>query len=228
MLRYLVGTVVGAILVAFLNRHSTSPFVGRLDPLVDLGDSAFLGVGVLAALGFAFCYVASLPILVLHATRAHIRLGLLRAHWLLHGVTCALPIAAAVFAASRIISLRPALMFGIVVGAEVGLIVVALITRFGPIEEFYRGIAEARSQAEPRENARTTAGGEYIVSYRHLREHGNAAGIVLLEGLLAYLLLKVSSPIQAFVLAIAWLFPAVGTWLIATALESRLVSRPLE
>lgn len=149
LLRYLVGTVVGAVLVAFLNWHSTSPFFGRLEPLVDLSDSAFLGVGLLAALGFAFCYIASLPILVLHATRAHIQRGMLRSRWVLHGGSVAISIAAAVFAARQAISLSAALIFGTVVGFEVGLIFIALVTRFKSIEDFYWRISEARAQAVP-------------------------------------------------------------------------------
>lgn len=228
VVRYLVGTVAGAVIVVLANAQKGSVYSGRLDEVVDLGQHPFLGVSLLAALGFGFCYVASLPILALHAARAHLRWRTLRSRWASHLGILAVSIPAVTWAASKIVSFPAALVFGTVVGTEVGLIVVATFGRFGLIEHFYREIATSRARAMPKKESPPTAGSEYITSYRHLREHGNAAGILILEGVLAYCLLKVSVLQYAFPLIMAWVLPAGAAWLIATALESRLISQALD
>ena len=227
--RYFVGTVIGAGIVAFLNEHPDSLYYGRLS----LGDEStkteakFLDIGVTAALGFAYCYIASAPVLTLHAARAHLRLSTLKAHWVSHIICLSIAIAAAVFAVWRVLPPRAAIAAGFVIGMQFGLVLVALCTKFSIIEDFYRQLAGTRSKAMPIKDDPPSAGLEYVTSYRHLREHGNAFMIVILEVILAYAIFCLPSMTYAFLFVAAWLLPATFAWFLGTVLESRLVSVPL-
>jgi len=95
------------------------------------------------------------------------------------------------------------------------------------VQDFYRRLAEVRSEAASEKDASPTPGGEYITSYRHLREHGNAFMIVLLEVILAYALYTSPSETLTVVILGLWIAPAAMVWFLATGLESRMVDDPL-
>ena len=78
--------------------------------------------------------------------------------------------------------------------------------------EYYDSLVKKRARADE-------AGKEYIESYRHLREHGNAFFIVLLEFLLGATLFY--SPVPWSVLLMIWIFPAIGVWVFGTLMEKR-------
>lgn len=225
--RYFVGTVVGAVIVAFLNGHAGSPYEGRLALGGDSREATFLGVGLVAALGFAYCYIASSPVLTLHATRAHLRLSVLKSNWLGYAACLVVAVGAAVFAAWQILPPLAAVGTGLIVGFQIGLVLLALLTKFSVIETFYRKLAAARAKAMRKEDEQPSAGLEYLTSYRHLREHGNAFMIVVLEGVLAHALFHLPSATCAFYFIAIWLLPATLAWLLGTVLESRFVSTPL-
>lgn len=225
--RYFVGTVVGAVVIAFLNGQSGSPYAGHLARFGDLKDSTFLGFSLVAALGFAFCYIASSPVLALHATRAHLRLSILKTHWRSHAATLVLSIAATTWGAWQALPPLPAVCIGVILGSQVGLVLLALLTNFVHVEAFYRELATVRAKAMPKKDEPPTAGLEFVTSYRHLREHGNAFMIVVLEGVLAYALLWLPSATGALCLLAVWLLPATASWVLGTVLESRFVSNPL-
>jgi len=61
-LRYFVGTVAGAGAIVFLTRFpGSSLYVSGLPAIKDVGTLEIKEITALAALGFAFCYVASAP-----------------------------------------------------------------------------------------------------------------------------------------------------------------------
>src|SRR5439155_1112940 len=109
----------------------------------------------------------------------------------------------------------------VVMGGQIGLIVLACASRFRVVEEFYRDLASARG------GERSSSRSEYVTSYRHLREHGNAVSIVILELVLAFVILRSPSEQAALSIIFVWLVPGVFAWFVGTALESRMVSRPL-
>ena len=226
--RYFVGTVVGALFVAFLNTEPGSLFEDRLAILGDSKEATFLGVGLVAALGFAFCYIASSPVLTLHATRAHLRLSTIKASPYASAIALLLPAALSILLLWQFLPPIAAATSGLVIGVESGLVLLAAFTKFAVVENFYRDLATARSKGMPEKDKPPTPGIEYITSYRHLREHGNAFLIVLLEGLLAYTLFHSPSRSCAMMIVALWLLPAAAVWLLGTVLESRLVSKPLQ
>lgn len=226
--RYFVGTVVGSVIVALLNSEPGSPFEGYLTVLDSSKEASFLGVGLLAALGFAFCYVGSAPVLTLHATRAHLRATSVKDSPYKFSLAVGASVLIAVLALWKFLPPEAAITSGLVIGLQIGLVLVALLTRLAAVEEFYRGLATVRAKGMPKKDDPPTPGSEYVTSYRHLREHGNAFLIVLLEGLLAYTLLHSPSRVCAGIVLLLWLLPAASVWIIGTVLEARLISKPLE
>lgn len=224
--RYFVGTVLGAAAVAFLNAEPASPFEGQL-AILDSKEATFLGVGLVAALGFAFCYVASAPVLTLHATRAHLRLSAIKASPFAFVIALLMPVLVAIAMLWNFLPPIAATTSGLVIGIESGLVFLAIFTRFSVVEKFYRELATVRAKAIPEKDKSATPGLEYVTSYRHLREHGNAFLILLLEGLLAFMLLHSPSRGCAIAILTFWLLPAAAAWLVGTVLESRLVSKSL-
>lgn len=220
--RYFVGTVTGALIVAFLNSHPGSPYETGLAAFGEFKDSTILGVSLIAAVGFAFCYIASAPILTLHATRAHLQLSVLKSHWGKQSFAILASIVISVCGASLMLPLLAASMVGIIIGIQLFLLLSALFTNFSKIESFYNSIASVRAKATPKKDDPPTENGEYITSYRHLREHGNAFSIVVLELVLAYSLYKLHNTTCAPVLVLLWVLPATSTWFIGTILETRL------
>lgn len=235
LVRYFPGSVLGAVITLFLTSATNSPLNGTFAALENLKNSTFLGVSLFAALGFAFCYVASAPILTLHTTRSHLRLAPIKEHWKAkrrwqvvgHALTLTFFITAISYLASKTFSCLVAPAVGLVIGTQLWLILSAIITNFSDVETYYRNLATARSQSAEPKDSPPSPGMEYVTSYRHLREHGNAFGILLLELLLFGMLYTTTSK-HSFALWIAlWLAPASIAWVAGTALESRFVSRPL-
>jgi hypothetical protein len=229
--RYLVGTVFGALLLQLLIAGQLLPYHEILVDLLaargELKNDAFLGVGLAAALGFAFCYIASAPVLTAHAFRAHFLRPALTDEPIRHVVVAFVVVAGTVYVAIFKLHLpvHAAALLGVIFGLQFSAVVLAALNRFQHVAEFYRVLAERRGAVFPKEGDKPTAGSEYITSYRHLREHGNAFSIVLMEGALAYLLCAMPSATSAIVLLVVWVVPAAFVWFVGTILESRLTGR---
>jgi hypothetical protein len=89
------------------------------------------------------------------------------------------------------------------------------------IRTFYLNLTEARAGRDNRAEVR-----EYVESYQHLREHGNAFSILLLEVILAAALYAADSVIRLFGLVVIWIVPATFTWFLGTWLERGFPQRP--
>lgn len=223
-LRYFVGTVVGSMAVVFLTKFPGSHFSGL--PLTAIKDSSDLGiknVTVLAALGFAYCYIASAPMLLLHATRAQLLLTPLRTRLKFWATTSA-SIVVLYFALLKPLSISfwsyqssALIVFLVIVGLQVGVIGAACWNRFEAITSFYLELA--RKRADEKEWV-----AEYVESYRHLREHGNAFSILFLEFALGLLLVGAPRLRIAVLATVLWIFPSTLSWCIGTLLESKLVN----
>lgn len=221
-LRYFVGTVAGALAVVFLTRSSGSPLhTFGFTSVDDLNKLGMKDVTVIGALGFAYCYIASAPMLLLHATRAQLGLNPLRCKWRRWVVT-AIVIAVVQLGGLWYFSVRwwsvqslVGLVFLIILGVQVAMIVEAHLNRFKDIGSFYSDLV-----ARARVGTDTVAG--YVESYRHLREHGNAIAILVLEFALALILGSTGRPIFAAVVVFIWMLPSTYSWFIGSLLESRL------
>lgn len=168
-LRYAAPSVIGAYAVMILIEGGVLCYL-RLPCQINLTSlDAHTGV-MLLVLGFAYCYIASAPILLLHALR-----GMFSGRW-----------------------------------------------RCSRIAAFYRRLASARSRGSSDSSGNKNKVSEYVESYRHLREHGNAFLIILLEIVLALLISWVYCEFgQAgvVVLLLVWVSLGASCWGLATCLE---------
>jgi hypothetical protein len=110
-------------------------------------------------------------------------------------------------------------MFLCVVGFQVATLIAAHWDRFETISTFYWKLATARAAEAP-----SVSG--YVESYRHLREHGNAFSILVLEFALAFVLYSSPKFLFAVVAIVLWISPSFYSWFIGSLLESKLAHSP--
>lgn len=219
VVRYFVGTVVGAGVVVFLNEYCASPFKEILGP--ELKSISLKEVAILASIGFAFCYVASAPVLAAHGTRYYLRASEIRKKWI---AWILVPLVASLaswylLSSEKAYSVVGAVIFGLVVGAQIVLVATALLNRLQDVSGFYWKLSTARSKGAPEV-------AEYVESYRHLREHGNAFSILIAELLLCLILVILPNKFFAIPVLLIWMLPSSLVWLIGTILESKLADAP--
>lgn len=232
IVRYFVGAVIGALVILSLS-DSNSPFKvdqGRLSQLLARQDDKTYGEWygiVLAIMGLTYCYLASAPILAMHALRglANKRFVVFKDRKKVATLT--------VLAILGMTSLTVYNLWehykniqdlefwtGCIVHLTfftfsflfTALIFIAVTNKNAdPSFEYYKKLAQKRALA-------SSAGEEYIESYRHLREHGNAFLIVLAELFLA-LALYFSTVPWAYMMII-WVLPAAFVWSFGTRLEN--------
>jgi len=252
--RYAMGTIIGALIVTTLMHAdpALNRVLGRLLDQLD-GASRFAALG---GLGLTYCYISSIPILLLHAGRSLLPINLRAANpsrlrklyeQLLPGLLPVLVYGFSVlyvYMAFQILR-SPELdkrignlsffsfVFIIIVPVCLSIFLVFLKKRS---YLFYKQLAKARS--------RQGDAGELITSYRHLREHGNSIFIVVLEaifGVTMFTAYRVSLSVDRQksglllapqfyfygVITAAWILPGVVVWLFATLIENEFVRDPM-
>jgi hypothetical protein len=206
---------------------------------------------LLAAYGLAYCYIASSPFLVFHAGRFLLESGddvkSLKRSLLRWSVALILAVPAAFILVWAALFLYRRNGF-VVLGEFLSwwapcfsaplvwllqwpvvwrTIKDARLTNKDPekanskVYRFYRDLAKRRGTDEAER-------GGIVDSYRHLREHGNALSIVVLEIVLGAALIRVASvasddtklPLLALVLAV-WVLPGALVWFVGTLIELR-------
>lgn len=227
LVRYFVGTAVGAAIILILVDSSLSSFKSIVFSS-SAKDSTVKDVNlwVLVAGGLAYCYFASAPMLTLHATRAQLGLVEMRLRWkrfayfiiAIITLTLALKFLFKVeWTAVRVLEL---LLFSLVFGTQIVLLIEGHLKSFSPIQLFYENLSQQRSEGE--DDLKTS---EYIESYRHLREHANAYAIIVLELVLALVLSAVHADWQKITILLLWVAPSGYCWLIASVLEARFAAK---
>lgn len=223
-LRYFVGSIVGAGLLAWVARAAHQhglqvPILPNLEFGEFLHTAAILTA--MGTAGLAYCYIASVPILVLHAMRGRFSKAPIVLNFI--GVGLAALILLLALALFRCASSDPEtwrqlgyVPFGVVLLLETVLVAWPSVER---IRGFYHELAAARSRGKE-EKKMEIAG--YVESYRHLREHGNAILIILMECVLAGGLYAADTDIRFFGLIILWILPAVVIWPLGTWLERHI------
>jgi hypothetical protein len=102
-----------------------------------------------------------------------------------------------------------------ILAVQLTIIFTAAANGFDQIFDYYEKLCVARS-SESRHVR------EYVESYRHMREHGNAFFIVFLELGLAMAAIAVPSLAMLSALIVVWVLPACVVWILGTVLESKL------
>src|SRR5690606_30939898 len=182
---------------------------------------------LLAAYGLTFCYIASAPILVLHAAR--FRLSTADNHKFPWGTALiSLIVLAALYGSFSL--LTGSLYYSLAYTLSISIVVFEFILCYQfifhskELHSFYKTLSDARKSARP----------DFIDSYKHLREHGNSFAIVFFEIVLAGTVFCIISQtegqpqslgyVEALVsaLILVWISPAVLVWLAGTLIELRM------
>jgi hypothetical protein len=232
-IRYAQGTVIGAMIVYFLfsRNESLKSILFLPSDAKDFGMSHLI---LLAIYGLTYCYIASAPILVLHAGRGLffksvtnpnpnkgtvIRLlftlappTILSGYYFYISSTTPIEGALAIFVYTTIIALQLVMLLNV------------FNYRWTETIDYYKAIIDKRK-------AHQESG--YVESYKHLREHGNSFLIVFLQFMLAM-------PIFIFVsqahitnedavrnlcmIMFPWIIPAAAIWIFGNKLENNLQS----
>ncbi len=225
VVRYFVGTVLGVFIVLFLVT-ATSPSLSQqggiptiLRALLKLEHIDKVTGTILAVVGLAFCYIASAPVLVLHATRGSLLatrrsigcktacIGILASGLVSWGLIHRLPNADEFNFAACVMILLAIIFVG-----QIFLLCLALFQKESKSFEYYDSVVKKRAEAE-------ASGKEYMESYRHLREHGNAFLIAYFELFLGTVLYY--TPLPWGVILMLWVLPSGCVWFFGTMLESR-------
>lgn len=230
VIRYTIGTIFGAVIIYSLcTRHS------NLIPLL-------LGAGVtkienshmllLLAYGLCFCYIASGPVLILHAGRFYLQLAetFSKCHrmfnnFLLWVVPFSLPLGYMLIGNHSFsdinfwgLSLASVIIFGqyFVIGH--------ILCYKNDLYAFYEKLSEARTNNKNQ---------ELVSSYRKLKDHGNAFMILFCELALGMLFEWTNSfgemsTFVSLILLLAWIVPSAAIWVGATSIELNLVYKKSE
>lgn len=251
--RYFVGAISGSVffLGALVSNGPLWHQVQEWFPATEAGVTTFriLNGSVTAAIetlvalgtaGLAYCYLASAPVLLLHALRE--RLG--SNPWNLSYTKCAiatislgalLVLSVTIFSCKQIAPFYWCrfLLYFLVVLFQIILVLSANPER---IEAHYDKLSKKRAHAFTRtrelhelpdnrevkfERLIVSPESELIESYRHLREHGNAFIIVSMEAVLGYALSGAPSFYAFGLMVVAWILPATFAWFLGTYLELR-------
>lgn len=223
--RYFIGTIVGAAsIIALLN---FSPIFQAESFKSLLSNVNLEHITVLGTLGLAYCYLASAPMLTIHATRAYIDWdgksisgeSFCRFALILITVSVLLSIPylgnASIDWIFNSADFVPIFLISIVLTFQFYQLGVAYHDSFKKLIDFYLAMTKNRASTSPFIK-------EYVVSYRHMREHGNAFAIIFFEVCLTIVLIS-ARDIRVFAgLIFFWVVPAALVWFIATVLENRI------
>lgn len=220
LVRYLIGTVIGTLIVIAL---IFSPGSG-INALFNISSANTLALSniqtshiiLLGLSGFAYCYLASAPVLVFHATRSLFDRPFTRI--ILYIVYAML----AVFAVHRTflpIKMNSFWVLFAIVLVQITCIVALIATK--SLVSFYKRLTYARAiRCETEKTFQTHVTNEYVESYKHLREHGNAFLILVFEMLLGLILYNVATLPELVGTLLLWIVPGSFVWFLGTFLEA--------
>lgn len=230
--RYAQGAVVGAMLI-FLLFSQNDTLKKILFVPVDPKDFGISHLILLAVYGLVYCYIASAPVLIMHAARGLLYKSTTNPapnegwHWramfvfvpALGGAITYWKIGQPDFVKAAAVGL-----FVFLVAFQFQLIYLIFFKAWKRTIDYYEVIIVKRNRPKNK---------DFVESYKHIREHGNSFLIVLFQFLLAL-------PIFAFVsiskdptdvvryliiLVLFWVFPASLIWLFGNKLENHLQNR---
>jgi hypothetical protein len=219
IIRYFVGTVIGGAVLLFLNNSSTSLLRTLLMPgITDISKLDMQLLILLGAMGLAFCYISSAPVLVLHASRA----AFLRSNrgifnWIFGCIVGLIFLIGAgfyIWSSFQLVIISSSLALALVISLQVVPLVFSLKDDGELTHKYYEKLTKARIRG-------TAEHQEYKESYRHLREHGNAFLILFFEIVFGIVLAGSPSAAIATIALILWILPAAIVWFSGSVLEYR-------
>lgn len=229
--RYAQGTVVGAMIVFFLFSQNEALRKILFIPS-DPKDFGMPHLILLAVYGLAYCYIASAPILIMHAGRGLIFESPTNTN-IYDGITKRMlftllpPILSVAYYINieneyNILSCLALFIYAMLISFQLTILYSIFNGSWKKTIDYYLIIVKKRN--------RHKASG-YIESYKHIREHGNSFLIVAFQFFLACpIFMFVSQPeisnesaIRHLLLIILiWIIPAAIIWLFGNKLENHL------
>jgi len=228
LVRYFVGTVFGTLLIMLIV-YSPDSGINNLLSSNKITLSGFKTnkfelsyLWLFGFIGLAYCYLSSAPILVFHSVRSVFKKTLVKNTFLKY-----LVIAILIFIVFLIKNWNLIIktLGGTYTTLAILLALLIICTQFillvflfseNELFSFYKKLAEKRSVTRHKITV------EYVESYRHLREHGNAFLILIMEIFLCFILYNLDSLLLISCVLTLWIFPAGFVWYIGTYLESRI------
>jgi hypothetical protein len=225
LVRYLLGTIVGAIIVnVLLNKLLFIPTYEKSYEYVffykirTLTEWQFIFVHL--AVGFVFCYIASAPILVFHSLRLNFNKKIFsnKPKKYFFFILISLLILGLIFyCISNCLKLNYKEDTAIFILFLIILIQVILMILLYD-NELIQDYEELTFQRDTYYKLNST----YIDSYKHLREHGNAFFILFLEIILGAILYQIENINAIIVLITMWIMPGASIWFFGNFLEKKL------
>lgn len=238
--RYALGTIVGIFILILLSKSfpgliplldfpekasPQSPATCTITSTVDAGcyvafTITFAQLTLYGIYGLVFCYISSAPILVFHGCRRFVR----------NPITEKLSFTNLAF---LIIAIIPGtiLFYYKYENIRISGVILSGISIFIILESYrliFKSISKSKKiyiYLEKLSDKRKKEKTELMDSYKHLREHGNAFFIVLMEIMLAGCVFTISSGFDNHkyelisLLFFIWILPAAMTWCLGTKLE---------
>lgn len=209
------------ILMRACENSNANACVAHLQLYQDLYGFNLPQLALLGIYGFGYCYVASSPGLVVHAVRRHLASGgnrpLLRKDWLMAGLAIAsvlIPLVVLLCSGAVAAAWVTLITAGILVLVQIALLFVEY-HQGNVVLQFYEQLH--RTRLYPKIT---------LDSYRHLREHGNAFFIVVLELMffsVAMSMLKIFGHHPYWpILLILWVVPGAAVYFLGHRIEALL------
>lgn len=227
--RYAQGTVVGAMIVFFL--FSQNEALKKLLFLpTDPKDFGMPHLILLAVYGLAYCYIASAPILIMHAGRGLLFKSLTSVNpyrgvlWVLAPSLLASAIYFFINTPYKKAEILAVFIFVMLIMLQVHIVYSIFRTSWHETIDYYIAIVKKRNEHKD---------SGYVESYKHIREHGNSFLIVAFQFFLAIpIFVFVSQPTIAsedviqhlLVIVLLWVLPAATIWFFGNKLENNLQS----
>ena len=223
--RYAQGAVAGAIILHILIEKSqlneVMPFLEKFSE-----SNVYLYLLLLLICGLAYSYIASGPILIMHAARGLTLNNEFNdkplAGWGKRSVLLSIFYIVLVSffyicASGNILLLSP---YAVAVSFQFVLLYQILFGRNTreTVKRYYVALLKKRKELEE---------SEYIESYRHLREHGNSFCIVMFQIFFALAIWEIANSRSLTFLVILflfWVFPPSFIWFFGNVLENNLLT----
>ncbi len=226
LVRYFLGTLVGSFIVYLLFNSFVDGLEGKfkytqllLCEFQNINEKYnqlfFLGAG------FIFCYFSSAPILVFHSSRFILKNNTKKIKmWFLILVGLMITL---IFLFLWFSKIRIECKILIVLSTFFVIQLLILIPSFHKKTIFtYRRLTRNRESTSSTLNNNPNGRNTYVESYKHLREHGNAFFIVILEIILGLMLYQIKTPELMIICLLIWIFPGALIWFFGNYLESDL------
>lgn len=228
LVKYFLGTLVGSFIVYLLFNNFVDSLGGiegdypkiynYLCYLQNINEKYnqlfFLGSG------FVFCYFSSAPILVFHATRLRKKKNCKENFdfLILNIVVSLLALIIGLILISNLeifLENQIITILSVLIVFSVFQITLLCLSKKNNLIDLNKNLTRNREKAIL---GRKT----YVESYKHLREHGNAFFIVILEILLGLILYQIKTPEMMITCILVWILPGSLIWFFGNFLESDL------